>query len=34
MKWDKPVVPRPQVQRQLLPEADVQRLFVWRGFMT
>lgn len=24
--WDKPVVPMPQVERQLLPDADVQRL--------
>jgi hypothetical protein len=32
--WDKPVVPMPQVERQLLSEADVQRLFVRRGVTT
>lgn len=26
--WDKPVVPMPQVEQQLLSEADVQRLFL------
>lgn len=32
--WDKPVVPMPQVERQLLSEADVQRLFARRGVTT
>jgi hypothetical protein len=32
--WDKPVVPMPQVERQLLSEAGVQRLSAQRGVTT
>jgi len=32
--WDKPVVPMPQVEQQLLSEADVQRLFLRCGVTT
>jgi hypothetical protein len=33
-KWDKPVIPMQQVERQLLSEADVRRLSARRGITT
>jgi hypothetical protein len=32
--WDKPVLPMPQFERQLLSEGDIQRLFVRGGVTT